>query len=104
MCLLTQKGDTLLVTLPVEIDHHYARVVAEEIDEALLNGYTVRLVFDFGNTRFMDSSGIGLLVGRYRKVVSIGGRMNVQGVSPQMAKILQLSGIEKMIGKYEGTK
>ena len=104
MNLLTQKGDTLLVTLPPEIDHHYARVLAEGIDEALLNGDMVRLVFDFGNTRFMDSSGIGLLVGRYRKVQSIGGQMSVRGVNPQMARILQLSGVEKMIGKYEETK
>ncbi len=104
MNLLTHKGDTLLVTLPGEIDHHYARVLAEGIDEALLNSNISGLVFDFSNTHFMDSSGIGLLVGRYRKLQSLGGRMSVQGVNPHMAKILQLSGVEKIIGKYEGTK
>ncbi len=104
MNLLTQNGNTLLVTLPGEIDHHSTRILADRIDETILQKNITGLIFDFSDTHFMDSSGIGLLVGRYRKLESLGGQMSIQGVNPHMAKILRLSGIEKIIGKYEETK
>lgn len=104
MNLLTQNGETLLVTLPEEIDHHSTRVLADKIDRAIMASNITGVVFDFTSTRFMDSSGIGLLVGRYRKLNSLGGQISIQGMNPHMTKILQLSGIEKIIGKYEGTK
>lgn len=103
MKFIRQDGNVLIVTLPEEIDHHQTPELAEQIDEALLNGTADKIVFDFANTRFMDSSGIGLLVGRHRKVQSLGGQVLVCNVTGHMAKILQLSGVEKFIGKYEGT-
>jgi len=104
MNLLSLKEQTLHVLLPEEIDHHITVQLAEEIDEVLLNSDVTLLVFDFANTRFMDSSGIGLLIGRYRKIASVGGYIRIEGMSAQMSKILRLSGIEKIIGKCEETK
>lgn len=103
MKFIRQEDNVLIVTLPEEIDHHKTSELAEQIDETLLNGTADKIIFDFAKTRFMDSSGIGLLVGRYRKVHSFGGQVLVCNVTGHMAKILQLSGIEKFIGKYEGT-
>lgn len=103
MNFLIQEGNTLFVLLPGEIDHHQAHKLAEQIDESLVNDDPDALVFDFKFTKFMDSSGIGLLVGRYRKMQSLGGQVYIRNVKGHMAKILQLSGIEKIIGKYEET-
>lgn len=103
MNFLIQEGNTLFVLLPGEIDHYQAHRLAEKIDEALVNDDPEALVFDFKFTNFMDSSGIGLLVGRYRKMQSLGGQVYIRNVKGHMAKILQLSGVEKIIGKYEET-
>ena len=103
MKFLIQEGKTLFVTLPGEIDHYQTPALAEQIDKAVLAGDINCIVFDFANTKFMDSSGIGLLVGRYRKMQSMGGQVYLHNVKGHMAKILQLSGIEKIIGKYEET-
>lgn len=103
MKFIRQKDNVLIVTLPEEIDHHKTPGLAEQIDELWLNGTADKIVFDFARTRFMDSSGIGLLVGRYRKAESLGGQVFVCNVAGHMAKILRLSGVEKFIGKYEGT-
>ena len=70
MKFIRQEDNVLIVTLPEEIDHHKTSELAEQIDETLLNGTADKVIFDFAKTRFMDSSGIGLLVGRYRKVHS----------------------------------
>ncbi len=103
MKFIRQEGDTLMVVLPEEIDHHHTPELAEEIDMVLLNGNADKLIFDFAQTKFMDSSGIGLLVGRYRKVQSLGGEVYLQNVTGHIKKILQLSGIEKFIRKYGET-
>lgn len=104
MNLIRQENNTLIVMLPEEIDHYKTPELAAEIDEALLNGTADKIIFDFAKTHFMDSSGIGLLVGRYRKMKSLGGQVFVCNVTGRMSKILQLSGVEKFIGKYEETK
>lgn len=104
MNFIRQEGNSLFVMLPAEIDHHHTPVLAEEIDKMLVNSDADKIIFDFSKTGFMDSSGIGLLVGRYRKIKSFGGQVLVTNLSERMNKILQLSGVEKFIGKYEGTR
>lgn len=99
MNLLKKEGNTLYVMLPEEIDHYRTPVLSEQIDRELMYGDVDNVVFDFSRTSFMDSSGIGLLVGRYRKLKSLGGQLYLQNVNGQMAKILQLSGVEKFIKK-----
>ena len=103
MNFLIQEGNTLFVLLPGEIDHHHTYDLAERIDESLINDCPDNLVFDFKFTKFMDSSGVGLLVGRYRKMQSLGGKVYLRNVRGHMEKILQVSGIEKIIGRYEET-
>ncbi len=103
MNLLKQEGSILFVALPEEIDHYQTPELVKAIDAAMISGGIDCIVFDFANTRFMDSSGIGLLAGRYRKIQSMGGSIKVQNVNEHLRKILQLSGIGKIIGKYEET-
>ena len=101
--LFRVEGEVLWIMVPKELDHHSCIEIRENADGIMLKENIKEVVFDFSNTEFMDSSGIGLLVGRYRKVHSFGGQVLVCNVTGHMAKILQLSGIEKFIGKYEGT-
>lgn len=103
MNFLVQEGDVLFVTLPEEIDHYQTRALAEWIDDAIFKGEPDKVVFDFANTRFMDSSGVGLLAGRYQKMRSVGGQVYMKNTRGQMEKILKLSGLGKIIGKYEET-
>ena len=58
------------------------------------------IVFDFNNTEFMDSSGIGLLLGRHRMVQYIGGRVSAVNVSDNIFKMMKMSGIDKIITVY----
>lgn len=103
MNFLVQEGDVLFVSLPEEIDHYKTGTLAEWIDDAIWEGEPDKVVFDFSKTKFMDSSGVGLLAGRYQKMQSVGGEVYMQHVHGHMAKIIQLSGLEKIIGKYEET-
>ena len=74
-CYLEDK--TLLVEiLSTELDHHVARNVRMEVDEILMKKQIDYLIFDFQYVNFMDSSGIGVIIGRYKKIVSPGGRVS----------------------------
>ena len=104
MELCIKQGDTIFVKLPNEIDHHKAKALAEGIDEMVIEREAKELVFDFSGVKFMDSSGIGLLIGRYRNLKCLGTKVYMQGVTGHMAKLIALSGVEKYIGKYEEIK
>ena len=104
MELCVEKGKVLFVNLPKEIDHHKVSKLAVEIDETIMMKEADTVVFDFGKVEFMDSSGIGLMIGRYRNMKCLGGNVYTYGANEYIAKIIALSGIEKYIRKYEGTK
>lgn len=79
-----------------EIDHHTATSLRMEIDEAVQANKPKTLKLDFGDVTFMDSSGIGLVMGRYRTLQPFGGKLVVSNLSPQVYKIMQLAGLEKI--------
>ena len=91
------KDGCLTVAMPKELDHHSALGLKAETD-MLIGAYHVRrLVFDFSETEFMDSSGIGLLIGRYRALGMRGKCVQVINVNSHIAKLLRLSGVGKYI-------
>ena len=94
--LLGEKR-ALLVRLSGELDHHSAVSVKEEADSMLRSTNAVNIIFDFSDLNFMDSSGIGMVMGRYKKVRTLGGRVIAYGVSAQIMRILKMSGIDKII-------
>ena len=63
----------LMVRMPEEVDHHRASYICEGADRLLVRENVENVVFDFEDTRFMDSSGIGIIMGRYRKISCFGG-------------------------------
>jgi stage II sporulation protein AA (anti-sigma F factor antagonist) len=79
-----------------EIDHHNAAQIREAIDSAVEKQCPQILRIDFSDVTFMDSSGVGLVMGRYKIVKSYGGSIEIVNMSPQIYKIMNLSGIEKI--------
>ena len=86
------KNSVMTVWLSGEIDHHAAGRVREEIDNAAENVRPKQLRLDFSEVPFMDSSGIGLILGRVRRASLWGGRVSLTGLSPQLKKMAELSG------------
>ncbi len=89
-----QRSDgTLTVLLRGEIDHHSAKTLSRSIDAEIICSTPRRCVLDFSSVGFMDSSGIGLILGRHRLLRSEDVTMSVAGVSNQVEKVLQIAGI-----------
>lgn len=87
----------LMIKLPEEIDHHRAAYIGECADRFILREDVSHVVFDFEATRFMDSSGIGVIMGRYKKISCFGGRVYAIHVDRQIARILRMSGLNKIV-------
>ncbi len=92
-----KTGDTLNALLIGEIDHHSAVEIRESCDMAIKTTHPDVLVMDFGAVSFMDSSGVGLVMGRYKLMNFICGSVVVRNASPRIEKILRLSGLEKIV-------
>ena len=103
-CRIEQHGAVLVAYLSGEIDHHAAGRLREQLDARILSSPVERVVLDFGSVGFMDSSGIGLILGRYRLLQEIGGVLAVQGVGSQVARMLQLSGLSGIITSEGGAR
>lgn len=95
--VIRKSGTTLTVFVPAEVDHCFADSIREELDRRLQTEDISVLEFDFQNTKFMDSSGIGLLMGRYKLMHALGGGMRAVHAGERIYKILMLSGIHKII-------
>lgn len=91
------QEDKLTAVLEGEIDHHTAAGLREAIDRRVGQVKPGELRLDFGKVSFMDSSGIGLILGRYRLMGTMGGRTVVCGLSEQMERIVSLSGIGRLV-------
>lgn len=92
-----QQEQILTVFLKGELDHHTAVSVKDTIDMLLVKTPFRELVFDMAGVTFMDSSGIGLIAGRFNRVQSIGGRMRIANPGPALKRILKMSGLENMM-------
>ncbi len=89
-------GEVLTVYLSGEIDHHSAKGMREEIDKAIEYGMPSLLILDFSDVTFMDSSGIGLVMGRYRLLQKTGSTLNLVSLPENIYKIMKLAGIERL--------
>lgn len=86
----------LTVWLSGELDHHAARELREQIDSAVERSAARQLRLDFSGVTFMDSSGIGLIMGRYRLMLSRNGSLSVVGASERLRRVMKLAGLEKL--------
>ena len=94
---LKAEGTTLTAIFTGELDHHVCPEAREKIDMKLNGGIYNKLIFDFRGLTFMDSSAIALVMGRYKYVSVLSGRVYVVTSDAKMKKILTLSGLERYI-------
>ena len=94
--IFSDTGRALSARPRCEIDHHAARRIREIIDAQLFEKKPELLILDFSEVKFMDSSGLGLILGRVEKVGALGGRTEVRGLSDSLYKLVRLCGIEKV--------
>jgi stage II sporulation protein AA (anti-sigma F factor antagonist) len=80
--------DYLCIRMTIEVDHHGAASIREGADRLILDDKVKNVVFDFEQTQFMDSSGIGIIIGRYKKISCVGGKVYAINTNPRIAKML----------------
>ncbi len=95
------RGTKMIVHIPKEVDHCFTDELREIADRRLQTENIRVLEFDFRETEFMDSSGIGLLMGRYKLMRALGGTVYITNAGERIRKILMLSGIHKIISVEE---
>ena len=93
---ITVSGEVVTAFLDGEIDHHTASVIRKEIDAAVEKNMPTLLVLDFRDVSFMDSSGIGLVMGRYKLLKPMGASLHVTNTSPQIGKVMKLAGLDRL--------
>lgn len=95
------EGHVLIVHLPEELDHHNCTGLKAETDIILAENYINRIVFDFSATRFMDSSGIGVLLNRYKQMALSSGSVTIYGAGAQVLRIMKMGGILKLMKVFD---
>ena len=96
-----RDGDRLIVRIDGELDHFCAQSVRRDLDALLLDRSIRTLILDFSSLTFMDSSGIGVILGRYRILRDRGGKMAVCHMNPHIARIFHMSGMDRIIPELD---
>lgn len=94
---ISNGSDTATAYLTGEIDHHTAAIIRADIDSAIEKQHPGTLVIDFSGVTFTDSSGIGLVLGRYKFMSAMGGKVCVTGLDSRMYKVMCLAGLDKLV-------
>jgi len=97
MLQFIRDGDRLMVRLAGELDHFCAQSVRRELDALIADTSARTLILDFTALQFMDSSGIGVILGRYRLMRDKGGQLAVIHMNPHIARIFHMSGLDRVI-------
>lgn len=96
-----KKGDKLIVHMAGELDHHSAEEVRNKVDDRLeREGYN-KLIMDFSGVTFMDSSGIGVVIGRYKKLSLKKGKVYITQVNGSVKRVFEISGMFKIIPVFD---
>ncbi|MCT4604503.1 MAG: anti-sigma F factor antagonist [Marinisporobacter sp.] len=91
----------LVIQLNGELDHHTAEGIREEVDKEIDKNNIKNIIFDLEGMHFMDSSGIGVVIGRYKKVQKLGGQAGVINMNNRVERIFKMSGLFNIIKKFE---
>lgn len=95
------KDKTLIVGISGELDHHSSEAIRIKIDNKIDELGIMNLIIDFSDVNFMDSSGIGVIIGRYRRIAEFGGELLIVNLKPQIRKVFELGGLFKIIKEYK---
>lgn len=95
--------DKLLVfEFQEELDHHSSKRIKERLDYEIQRLMPKKVIFDFKNVKFMDSAGIGLIIGRYKTALHYGGELEIVNVNERIKRVFEISGILKIISVLDG--
>ena len=94
---ISQNGSCLIAALSGELDQHMADTIRGRMDYGLLQNGVKNMIFDFTEVSFMDSSGIGMLLNRYKQVRKLGGNVYLTGCSKQLFRLVKLSGLDRIV-------
>lgn len=97
MAAYTVNNDVLIVQFKGEIDHHSAGRMAKEADELITKYEPSLLILDFGGVTFSDSSGIAVVLGRYKKMTAKGGQTELASVPKSIKRIFSLAALDKLV-------
>ncbi len=90
------EGERLVAHLFGELDHHSVQPLRQEIDRAATAAQTRQLILDFSGVTFMDSSGIGLVMGRYQLAQQLGAQLSLTGLNSSLRRVMQIAGMDKL--------
>ncbi|MDE6727216.1 MAG: anti-sigma factor antagonist [Oscillospiraceae bacterium] len=99
MIKIYNDGKRITAALFGDIDHHAAREMRTELDDVIARSRPELLILDLENVGFMDSSGIGLILGRSRSLRSAGGELLLRNVRSEIADVIKISGLGSLIAK-----
>ena len=92
-----KEDKLLIVKIIAEIDHHTTEKLRRKIDNEITRYMPRKVIFDFDSVTFMDSAGIGLLIGRYKFANMLGARLEISNLTQSVRRIFEMSGILKLI-------
>ena len=92
-----QKEKILTVEITEEIDHCVAENIRRRVDNEITRYMPRKTIFDFSRVAFMDSAGIGMIISRYKLMKLIGGSLEIHNVKESAKKILEMSGVLKIV-------
>ena len=96
-CIYVPKDKQLTLKITEEIDEHTTEKLRRKIDNEITRFLPRKVIFDFSDVSFMDSAGIGMLLGRYKVIKMLGGQLELANVNKQIERIFEISGILKII-------
>ncbi|MBQ8618628.1 MAG: STAS domain-containing protein [Clostridia bacterium] len=100
--MITERNDDqLIVYLSGDMDHCCAQKLREEIEIHLRDQSIRKLIMDFSRVSFMDSSGIGMLIGRYKTMADRGGLVFARGMQPSVKRLFRMAGLHRIIAEQE---
>lgn len=92
-----EKDKLLNLEIDEEIDHHRAEILRRNADYEIQRRNPKRVILDFNNVYFMDSAGIGMVIGRYKTASMIGAKIEMKNVKPNIRRIFDMTGVLKII-------
>ena len=101
-CIYVPKDKQLTLKITEEIDEHTTEKLRRKIDNEITRYMPRKVIFNFDKVSFMDSAGIGMIIGRYKIIKMLGGELEIKNVSRSIRKVFEMSGITKIIKLEEG--
>ncbi len=97
MLKIYNDGNRITAAISGDLDHHAAREIRTQLDDVIARSRPELLILDFGDVGFMDSSGIGLILGRSRSMRAVGGELLIKNARREIAEVIKISGLGSLI-------